>query len=64
MKPRELRELSREELILKQKGLREELFKLNNQRYSGRVEKPHNFARIKKDNARINTLLNLQKEKK
>jgi large subunit ribosomal protein L29 len=63
MKIGELRNLSREELIQKEKELTQELFKLNMQRYSANVEKPHLFSGIKKDIARINTLLNEKKEK-
>lgn len=63
MKIQELRNLSREELIQKEKALREELFKLNEQRYSGRVEKPHMFSLVKRDIARIQTMLNEKKEK-
>ena len=63
MKTQELRNLSREELAEKEKTLKEELFKLNMQRYSGRVEKPHMFSLIKRDIARINTILNEKKEK-
>jgi len=58
MKPQELRSLSRDELLQKEKALKEQLFKLNLQRYSGRVEKPHMFSLIKKDMARIKTILN------
>lgn len=53
----ELRGKSKEELIDKEKSLKEELFKVNMQRYSGRVDKPHMFSLIKKDIARIQTLL-------
>jgi len=63
MKIQELRNLSKEELLQKEKELRTELFKLNLQRYAGRVEKPHMFSLIKKDIARINTILNAKKEK-
>lgn len=54
----ELRNLSKTELLQKEKSLKEELFKLNMQRYGGRVEKPHMFSLIKKDIARIQTILN------
>lgn len=64
MKITELRNLSKEELVAKEKALKEELFKLNQQRYSGRVEKPHMFSLVKKDIARVNTLLNEGKKKK
>ena len=63
MKKQDFRALSKEELIQKEKTLKEELFKLNLQRYSGRVEKPHMFSLVKRDIARINTLLNEKKEK-
>ena len=63
MKSQELRGLTREELIQKEKTLRDELSKLNQQRYSGRVEKPHMFSLIKRDIARIQTILNEKKEK-
>mgnify|MGYP001141022601 CR=1 FL=1 len=58
MKIQELRNLSKEELLQKEKTLKEELYKLNLQRYSGRVEKPHMFSLIKRDIARIQTILN------
>ena len=62
MKIEELRNLTKDELITKEKSLKEELFKLNAQRYGGRVEKPHMFSLIKRDIARIQTLLNEQKK--
>ena len=64
MKLEELRSLSKDELIQKERSLKEELFKLNLQRFSGRVEKPHLFSILKKDLARIQTLLGGQKNKK
>lgn len=48
----------------KEKELLEELSKLNLQRYSSNVEKPHLFSSVRKDIARIRTLLNEKKEKK
>lgn len=54
----ELKNLSRNELLQKEKTLKEELFKLNMQRYGGRVEKPHMFSLVKRDIARIQTILN------
>jgi len=62
MKPQELRNLNREELLHKEKALKEELFKLNMQRYTSRVDKPHMFSAIKRDIARIKTILR-EKEK-
>lgn len=63
MKIKELRNLSHEELEQKEKSLKEELFKLNLQRYGGSVEKPHLFLSVKKDIARIRTILSEKKEK-
>jgi len=63
MKAKELRNLSLDELLQKERSLKEELFKLNTQRYGDRVEKPHMFSLIKRDIARIQTILN-EKEKK
>ena len=61
MKAQELRSLSQEELLLKEKALKEELFKLNLQRYTSRVEKPHMFSLIKRDIARIQSILHEKK---
>ncbi len=63
MKTEELKNLSKEELQEKEKNLYGELSKLNVQRYTGNVEKPHKFGLIKKDIARIKTLLNQKKDK-
>ncbi|MDD5059924.1 MAG: 50S ribosomal protein L29 [Candidatus Omnitrophica bacterium] len=63
MKPQELKDLSKTELLEKEKTLYAELAKLNIQRYSGNVEKPHKFALIRKDIARIRTFLNQKKDK-
>jgi len=63
MKIKDLRALSKEELAQKQSNLTEELAKLNQQRYTGRVEKPHMFSLIRKDIAKIKTILNDKKEK-
>lgn len=64
MKIKELRDLTVEELKAKEKTLKEELFKLNLQRYSGRVDKPHMFSNVKKEIARIKTILNENTKKK
>ncbi len=63
MKIKELRALSKDELIAKESSLKEQLFKLGLQRYGGRVEKPHMFSLLKRDIAKINTILNEKKEK-
>jgi large subunit ribosomal protein L29 len=58
MKAKELRELTVEDLKEKEKKLRQELFKLNQSRFSGKVDKPHMFKMLRKDIARIQTILN------
>jgi large subunit ribosomal protein L29 len=63
VKKQDFRSLSTEELISKEKALRDEIFKLNQQRYTGNVQKPHMFALVRKDIARIQTILNEKKEK-
>lgn len=63
MKAKELKDLAAAELLEKEKTLYAELSKLNLARYTGRVEKPHKFALIKKDIARIRTILNQKKDK-
>jgi len=62
-KTKDLLNLSSQELLEKEKGLKDELFKLNLARYSGRVEKPHMFSLIKRNIARIQTVLNSKKDK-
>ena len=64
MKYKDLSSLGQQELIEKEKALKEELYKLNYQRYSGRVEKPHNFSLLKKDVARIKTAIRQMQMKK
>ena len=60
---KDLKGLSSEELRLKEKSLKDELFKLNAERFSGRVEKPHKFSLIKKGIARIETILHKKESK-
>ncbi|TAN62159.1 50S ribosomal protein L29 [bacterium] len=61
MKYKEISGLSAQELLDKERNLKEQLHKLNYQRYAGRVEKPHTFSVLKKDIARIKTALRLAK---
>lgn len=58
MKAEEIRQLSTEELIQKEKGLKKDLFDLKYQRKLGRVERPSRFKSIKREIARILTILN------
>ena len=57
MKPSELRELSSEELTQKEKVFKKELYGLNFQRKMGNVEKPNRFRMLRRDIARIFTIL-------
>ncbi len=62
-KVKDLANLSKDELLGKEKDLKEELFKLNLGRYSGRVEKPHMFSLVKRTIAQIETILHLKERK-
>ena len=65
MKTRELREISSEDLFLKEKSIKKDLYDLYYQRKMGAVEKPARFRVLKRDIARIKTILReraLQKE--
>ena len=64
MKAKELINLSKEELQDKIKGLKEELFKLNLKRYTGQIDKPHMYSAVKKDIARVETILNAKSRNK
>lgn len=57
MKIKELKDLSSDELIQKEKSLKQELFNLSFQRKHGLVEKPGLFRTLRRDIARILTLL-------
>lgn len=58
MKIKELRELGLEDLSQKEKVLKKELFELKYQRKIGRVEKPSRFKLIRRDIAKILTVMN------
>lgn len=64
MKLVELRNLSREDLLLKLASCKEELAKLNYLRVVGQVDKPHQFKALHKTIARIMTLLREPKSSK
>lgn len=57
MKADKLRELSSDELVQKEKSFKKELFDLNYQRKLGNVEKPGRFRMLRRDIARIFTIL-------
>lgn len=62
MKARELREMSKEELINKEEELKDQLFKLKFQHTLGQLENPMKIKNIKRDIARIETILKENRE--
>jgi large subunit ribosomal protein L29 len=59
MKISELKELTPDELRAKELELRDQLFKLRFQKSVGQLENPLKLKNVRKDIARIQTLLNL-----
>ncbi len=57
MKPSEIRQLSDEEIKQRIKELEEEFLNLRFQKALGQLEKPHRFKTIRKDIARMKTIL-------
>ncbi|HET7434993.1 MAG TPA: 50S ribosomal protein L29 [Thermoanaerobaculia bacterium] len=57
-KVQELREKSVDELRSRERDLREQLFKLRFQRATGRVENPMKMRQVRREIARIATLIN------
>ncbi|HEV8433832.1 MAG TPA: 50S ribosomal protein L29 [Thermoanaerobaculia bacterium] len=58
MKTNELRDKSIDELNTRERELREQLFKLRFQRATGRMENPMKIRDVRREIARIKTLLN------
>lgn len=63
MKASELREMSEEELENKEKELKDQLFKLKIQHSLGQLDNPMKMKLIKRDIARIKTILNERRGK-
>lgn len=57
MKATEIRELSSEELENRRRDLKQEIFNLRLQQKTGQLEKPSLFREVRKDVARIETVL-------
>ena len=57
MKVKELRGLNSDELVQKETTFKKELFDFNFQRKTGNVEKPSRFRVLRRDIARIATIL-------
>ncbi len=64
MKASELRELSEEELQNKEIELKDQLFKLRLKHTMGQLDNPMKLKLIKKDIARIKTILNEKRKGK
>ena len=62
MKIKDIQNLNVEELVTKEKELKKEIFQLNAQRQLGKIEKPAKINHMKKDVARILTVLNERKQ--
>lgn len=58
MKAKEIREMSSEELENKLKELKNELFNLRFQHAINQLDNPHKLVEVKKDIARVMTVLN------
>jgi large subunit ribosomal protein L29 len=57
MKAKELRQLSEGELLIKEKELNEELFNLRFQHATGQLENVMQIPHVKRDIARVKTIL-------
>ena len=60
MKIKELSNLTEDDLITKEKQLKKDLFDMESHRQMGRVEKPASFRNLRRDIARILTVLKTQ----
>jgi large subunit ribosomal protein L29 len=64
MKTKELRQLSEGELFIKEKELDEELFNLRFQHATGQLENVMRIPQVKRDIARVKTILKEKAPKK
>jgi len=63
MKPSELRELSQEELVHRETELKDQLFKIRFQHAQGQLENAAKMKTLRRDIARIRTILGEMKTK-
>ena len=63
MKIKDFKDLSEDDLITKEKQLKKDLFDMESHRQMGRVEKPASFRNLRRDIARILTVLNERSSK-
>lgn len=64
MTSKEIRELSPVEITTKLRDIRNELLQLRLRKHTGQVEKPHMLRALRKDIARLETILTEKKAKK
>jgi large subunit ribosomal protein L29 len=63
MTPKEIRDLSTEEITTKLREIRAELLQLRLKKHTGQIEKPHMLRVLRKDIARLETILNQKQAK-
>ena len=63
MKPKEIRDLNQDELLTQLKNLKEELFRLRFQHATSQLETPMRIRQVKKDIARVHTIMTEQDRK-
>ena len=64
MKIKEIKHLTKEELVARKRELRQESFHLRLQQQSGQLEKPSQIKAIRREVARIETVLTQKKAEK
>lgn len=57
MKIKEIKELTKDELVARKRELRQEVFHLRLQQQSGQLEKPSQIRAIRREVARVETVL-------
>ena len=63
MKIKDIKDLGKDELMQKRKELKDEYFKLKLRNASGQLESTASLANIRKDVARVNTVLRQREER-
>jgi large subunit ribosomal protein L29 len=61
MKPKEIRDLAPAEIETKLRATRDELLQLRLKKHTGQIEKPHQIRVLRKDIARLETVLREKK---
>ncbi|MBI3398791.1 MAG: 50S ribosomal protein L29 [Deltaproteobacteria bacterium] len=64
MKPSEIREMTLDDLNLKVKELSKELFNIRFQHTSGRLDNPMKISQLRKDMARVKTIIREKENEK